>query len=203
MKQMNGRGKLVAVVLSIFAAMMIPQTVCAADVKILETNVYEDDIYIYVKGISEVSSDTVIQIGNTTCRSEQISASTFEQMNPYMRTVILVDNSKSIPEKNHADIQEILKGIISNSRKNEQIKIGTFSRETAYLCDYTSDHVILENVINNISYNDQDTYLSDVLYHTISELKTDDTFVCTGSSSCQMGRTTTLLAIPMMKCADI
>ncbi len=179
MKQMNGRGKLVAVVLSIFAAMMIPQTVCAADVKILETNVYEDDIYIYVKGISEVSSDTVIQIGNTTCRSEQISASTFEQMNPYMRTVILVDNSKSIPEKNHADIQEILKGIISNSRKNEQIKIGTFSRETAYLCDYTSDHVILENVINNISYNDQDTYLSDVLYHTISELKTDDTFVCT------------------------
>lgn len=179
MNQMNGRVKILAVVLGIFAVMTMHLTSYAADAKILQTNVYEDDIYIFVKGISELSADSVIQIGNTVCRTEQISASTFEQMNLFMRTLILIDNSKSIPEKNHADIQEILKGIISNSKENEQIKIGTFSRETAYLCDYTSDHTILENIINNISYNDQDTYLSDVLYNTISDLKAEETFACT------------------------
>lgn len=96
-----------------------------------------------------------------------------------MRTLILVDNSQSIPEKNHADIQEILRGIISNSKENEQIKIGTFAREAAYLCDYTSDHAVLENIIDHITYNDQDTYLSDVLYSAISGLKAESNFVCT------------------------
>lgn len=179
MKRVNGKRKILAVALIIFAVMLLPLSAYAADAKILETSVYDDEIYIYIKGISGLSSDSVIQIGNAVCPSEQIASSMFEQMNLFMRTLILVDNSKSIPEKNHADIQELLKGIISNSKENEQIKIGTFSREAAYLCDYTNDHAILENVVNNITYNDQDTYLSDVLYNIISELIAENTFVCT------------------------
>ena len=171
--------KALALFLTVIFIAVTSLTTYAADAKILETNVYNDEIYIFIKGISGVTSDSTVQIGNKVCQPEQISASPFEQMDVFMRTLILIDNSKSIPEKNHAEIQEILKGIVSNAKENEQIKIGTFSREAAYLCDYTSDHVILENIIDSITYKDQDTYLSDVLYNIISELNLENTYICT------------------------
>ena len=148
--------KALALFLTVIFIAVTSLTTYAADAKILETNVYNDEIYIFIKGISGVTSDSTVQIGNKVCQPEQISASPFEQMDVFMRTLILIDNSKSIPEKNHAEIQEILKGIVSNAKENEQIKIGTFSREAAYLCDYTSDHVILENIIDSITYKGQD-----------------------------------------------
>ncbi len=176
MKQKGKRRKMAAAVMSIFVIMLASLTVYAEDAKILETNVYGGEIYIYIKGVTELPSDTSVQIGNTVCPAEQIAASAFEQLNPFMRTLILVDNSKSIPEKKHADIQAIIKGIIAGAKENEQIKIATFSKEAMFLCDYTNDHSILENIVDNISYNDQDTYLSDVLYNAILGLKSEDTY---------------------------
>ncbi len=90
-----------------------------------------------------------------------------------------------MPEKNHADIQALVKELYRMPKENEQIKIGTFfERGYAYLCDYTNDHVILENIIDNITYKDQDTYLSDVLYNIISELNSENTFACTRDNYC-------------------
>ena len=169
---------MLAVMLGIFVTLMASSTAYAADAKILETNVYEGNIYIFVKGISELPPEPAIQIGNTVCRTEQISSASFAQMNPFMKTLILVDNSISIPEENRVDFQKILKGIISNSNENELIKICTFSKETECLCDYTSDHSALESAVDGMDYNDQDSYLSDVLYNAVSELKTEDTYEC-------------------------
>lgn len=175
----DGKRKVLVIFLAVFYITMSPLTAYAADVKVLQTKVYDEEIYIYIKGISELASDSTIQIGNTVCKPDQISVSSFEHMDDFMRTIILIDNSKSVPEKNHADIQALVKGIVSNAKENEQIKIGTFSKEATYLCDYTNDHVILENIIDNITYKDQDTYLSDVLYNIISELNSENTFACT------------------------
>ena len=103
--------KALALFLTVIFIAVTSLTTYAADAKILETNVYNDEIYIFIKGISGVTSDSTVQIGNKVCQPEQISASPFEQMDVFMRTLILIDNSKSIPEKNHAEIQEILKGL--------------------------------------------------------------------------------------------
>lgn len=172
-KNQSHKRKIVAVLAAIFFYIIMTVTAYAAEVQTLETVVYNGDIYIYVRGISAVQPDSMIQIGNTICPAEQISVASFNNLENFMRTLILVDNSKSVPEKNHADIQEILHQITSASMQNEQIRIGTFSKEITYLCEYTNNHETLNNVIDEITYNDQDTYLGDVLYTMISQLKAE------------------------------
>lgn len=178
-KKQNRRKKFLTVITAVFLLIMLPWTVYAANIKILQTVTYDGSIYIYIRGISEIQSGSVIQIGNIVCPSEQIAVASFDKMESYMRTLVLIDNSKSIAEKNHADIQEILNGIIANSKQNEQIRIGTFSEDVTYLCEYTNDHELLSEAVNDITYQNQDTYLGDVLYNVISELKEEDTYLCT------------------------
>lgn len=177
-KKWNGKKWIMAVMAMILFLAAMPLNIYAADAKALSAVVYEDSIYIYINGISEIYPDSKIQIGNTICSSEQISIAAFNNLNPFMKTIILVDNSKSIPSKKHGDIQEILQGIVSGAAENEQIKIGVISEEVSYLCDYTNDHNILQTAISGISYNDQSTYLSDVLYDVISEMRAEETYAC-------------------------
>lgn len=167
----------VLVILSL--CMMMTLTAHAAEVETIGTIVYDGDIYIYVKGISAIQSDSTIQIGNTVCPVEQISAASFNDLENCIRTLILVDNSKSVPEKNHADIQEILHQLSDVSMPNEQIRIGTFSQEITYLCEYTNDQETLDSAIDGIIYNDQDTYLGYALYTAVSQLKAEQTPLCT------------------------
>lgn len=177
-KRWNGRKRIMAAIAVILFLAEMSLGAYAADAKALSTVVYEDSIYIYISGISEIRQDSTIQIGNAICSPEQISAAAFDNLDPFMKTIILVDNSKSIPSKNHGDIQEILQGIVSGAAENEQIKIGTISEGVSYLCDYTNDHNVLGTAINGISYNDQSTYLSDVLYDVISDMKAEGTYAC-------------------------
>lgn len=149
-------------------------TAYAADASAVSTLVSGDNIYIYVSGISDIQSGSTVQIGNALCDSDSISAGAVANLSVPMRTVILLDNSKSIPSGNHTDIQEILNGLVENALENEQIRIGTFSDEVAYLCDFTSDKEALAATIEGITYNDQETYLSDVVYDVISELDASD-----------------------------
>ena len=148
----------------------------AEDSGIISIVEYEGDIYIYVRGISGVDSDSAVQIGNIVCESSQISAAAFDDLNPLMRTLVLVDNSQSIPNGNHDDINEIISGMVSNAKENEQISIATFSDEINYLCDYTSDHDELNEAAGQITYQNQDSYLSDVLYDVIAGLNGNDSY---------------------------
>ncbi|MCD8098799.1 MAG: FHA domain-containing protein [Lachnospiraceae bacterium] len=149
-------------------------TVYAADASAVSTLVSGGNIYVYVSGISDIQSGSTVQIGNVPCDTENISAGTVANLNVSMRTIILLDNSKSIPSGNHADIQEILNGLVANALENEQIRIGTFSDDVVYLCDFTSNKEELAAVVEGITYNDQETYLSDVLYDVISGLDSSD-----------------------------
>lgn len=148
--------------------------------KILSTVVYEDEIYIYVKGVSVSQEEPVVQIGNTVCSDEQISWDSFQGQETPMRMLILVDNSKSIPDKNHENIQNIVNGVIAGSREDMQFCLGTFSDQVTYLCDYTSDRDVLAEAAGSIVYQDQNTYFSDMLYTVIEQLKEEDTPACTG-----------------------
>ena len=178
-KNENHKRKIATALAVISLCMMMTLTAYATEIETLGTIVYNGDVYIYVKGISAIQSDSTIQIGNTICPAEQISVASFDSLENYMRTLVLIDNSKSVPEKNHADIREILHQLSATSMPNEQIRIGTFSKEITYLCEYTSDQEALNNVIDGIIYNNQDTYLGDVLYKVITQLKEEQTPLCT------------------------
>lgn len=152
-----------------------PLYVCASNAKILSTVVSDGNIYVYIRGISSFQPDCTVQIGNQVCQKEQLSSASMSGSDLFMRTLVLIDNSKSIPEGNHADIQEILEGMITAAPENEQFKIGTFSDQLTYLCDYTNEKETLLAVAKGLIYNDQETYLSDILYSEISALKEENT----------------------------
>lgn len=176
-KRVCSIGSIFLVVITFVMAISFP--VYAEETQVIGTVVHDGNIYVYAEGISEIKSDSSVQIGNTICPSEQIAVAKFSDIDIAMRTVVLIDNSKSIPERNHADIQEILYGMVADSMENEQFKIGTISDELTWMCDYTSDHEALNGIIEGLVYNDQDTYLSDILYEVLSEIKQEDTYACT------------------------
>lgn len=173
-RKCNRRCKVLSLMAGMSFFLVLSLTVHAADVKILSTIEYDGSIYIYIRGVSELGSDSAVQIGNVVCKKEQVTLASLDNQGVLLRTLILVDNSKSISDINHTDIQEILGGIVASAMENEQIKIGTFSDQVTYLCDYTNDKDILNNVISTVTYNDQDTYLSDILYDVIAELEAEN-----------------------------
>lgn len=180
-KGQTGKRRLLVIMAAclFFVTAVWPMQTYAADAKILSTIVYDGSIYIYIRGISQIQPDSVIQIGNEQCDAQQISTAPLASLTPSMRTLVLVDNSQSIPDNNHADIQEILEGITAGVAENEQIRIATFSDTVTYLCDYTSDQKTLNNAAGAISYFDQESYLSDVLHNAISEFKAENACVYT------------------------
>jgi len=151
----------------------------AADEKVVSAITGEDAVYFYIQGISEIQPGSSIQIGNAVCTEEEVSIAKLSEMTPPMRTIILLDNSKSIPVSAYETIKEILLNITEGALEREEIKIGVISDQINYLCDYTSDKEALQQIIVNVEYNDQDTYLSDVLYEQILALNQENTGIFT------------------------
>lgn len=157
----------------------IPMLVKAADEKVVSAITGGDAVYFYIQGISEIQPGSSIQIGNVICTEEEVSVAKLSEMTPPMRTIILLDNSKSIPVSAYETIKEILLNVTEGALEQEEIKIGVMSDQINYLCDYTSDKETLKQIITNVEYNDQDTYLSDVLYEQILALNQENTGIFT------------------------
>ncbi len=150
-----------------------------AEAKVVSAVVSDGFIYIYLRGIAELGENTMFQIGSQACPREDVAVGTIDSLEVPMRTILLVDNSKSIPEKNHEDIKALLKGVVWGAMEGEMIRIGTISDQLTYECTFTSDKEMLESIIEGIAYWDQDTYLSDILYDVITQLEKEDTGVLT------------------------
>lgn len=147
----------------------------AQEIKAVSAFVFEDEIYIYVRGISSIGEDSQIQIGNAVCDSGSISAA----YNVPIRTIILVDNSKSIPKASYETISGMINAVIEAAPENEQLRIGTVAEQITYLTEYTSDKEALKTAAGEIAYNDQDTYLSDILYEAVEAVRNENTYVYT------------------------
>lgn len=160
---------IVAVVLFLFGGEVMAQE----SVTVSSTVVADGIIYVYIRGIDNLQAGSTVQIGTTVCPTENLSAGKQADLDIPMRTLLLVDNSYSIPKKKRQEIQDIMTGLIDQALPNEQFKIGTFSDEATYLCDYTEDRDTAYSCIENIEYQNQNTYFSDVLYHILTELKSE------------------------------
>lgn len=154
-------------------------SVIAADAKVASVITGEDAVYFYIQGVSDVQSGSSVQIGNVVCENGNTSVTKLSEMSLPMRTIILLDNSKSIPMAEHEKIEEILLGVIEGTLEEEEVRIGVISDQINYLCDYTSDKEMLKQLISDVEYNDQDTYLSDVLYEQILSLNQEKSGIFT------------------------
>ncbi len=113
------------------------------------------------------------------------------------KTLILVDNSLSIGSKNNeAKIKSILTRLIWNHQYEERFAIKTFAKEPQVVMDYTDNYDALRLAVEGIRFEDQYTYLRNVLYQEIQDLVADGEpdysriiIVSDGSDDSKMGVT--------------
>lgn len=132
----------------------------------------DDIIKMYIAGEAD-AEDAKYQIGNV--EADSLSSYPVEEDTFPMRTLIMLDNSLSIPSANREQIKALMDGIIDSHGNKEVFRLATFAGETAYLSDtYSDDYTALKNVLNSITYNDQETYLTDVLYGVLEDLEKEN-----------------------------
>lgn len=155
--------------LSILAGCMVLSMIAYADgqAAILETYTGDSNISVYIKNIGGVSEDISVQIATT--EANRVSVQVVSEMAIPMRTLVMVDNSLSIPSDDRDKIAQLLQNLISDRLNQEEISIAVFSEEVNVLVDYTNDYSTLKKAIDGITYQDQETYLTDVLYDLLSE----------------------------------
>lgn len=165
------------VVLGTVLALLIQVNVLAAGGgKVVGTYTNEDDISLYVKGLDSDISEVDCQIG--TKSGQQVAVENVVDMENPPKTLIMIDNSLSISKSNREKIYSFLTGFVERKSEPEQIAIATFDQELNVIVNYTSDSTLLGNAIDFFTYQDQETYLTDVLYDVISgdQLGTEDCY---------------------------
>lgn len=151
--------------------LFLPVSVCMADVMangravVVEVCTNETDVSIYVKNAGSSLTDITAQIG--TSASSQITCQSIEDT--AFETLILIDNSLSIPKEMRSRTAEFLEAFLGAKAPNEKIAIGVFSRDITYLADFTSDDNVLKEAVSAISYQNQDTYITDMLYELLRD----------------------------------
>lgn len=149
-----------------------------AEIEILKTEVRfkqavtdENKIKVYIRNV-DTSQNMTYQIGSIPVSAIEVYKLD-EDRNP-MRTLIMLDNSISIPSGSRGRITELMEAIVDAHTEKEVFRLATFSDKISYLSDaYSGDYTALKNVISSIPYNDQETYLTDVLYDLIDDLNKD------------------------------
>ena len=144
-------------------------TVLAADANgILSFGTEGKDIVMYVQNPGE-GCEIQCQVG--TSEAEKIESHPIEQETVPIETIILLDNSLSVVEKYRPTISAVMSELAANRMNGEQFTIAVFSDEINYLVEKCSDYAQVKQAVDNITYNNQETYLTDVLYHLLSEIK--------------------------------
>ncbi len=142
---------------------------------ISEVSLTSDQMIWYVRGISGKPVDVRLY---TDMEKAEVSEYGMlgEEGGPAPKTLILLDNSNSVahafsdgPER----IRSILTRLIWNHQSGERFAIKTFSKTTETVVDYTDNYDQLRLALEQISYQDQYTYLRNVLYEQIYELMED------------------------------
>lgn len=135
-------------------------------ISVMEVQDKGDNPVIFVKGYNgDVESATSL-IGNTECSKVSFQKISDGKIN--LDTLILFDNSLSIPDDSREAAKEWVADFIADRKPYERFSIATYGEELEGLIDFTDEYSELKKVIDNIEYKDRDTYLTDVLYDLVN-----------------------------------
>lgn len=160
--------KIIKSLIGVLVGVLIMGIVVFADssAAILETYTGDSDVSVYIKGDGVSKEEISVQIATT--EASKVSVQSVSELDVPMKTLVMIDNSLSISSGDREKIAEFLQNLISDRMNNEEICIATFSEEINALTDYTSDYTVLKKAVDGIVYQNQETYLTDVLYDLIS-----------------------------------
>lgn len=111
---------------------------------------------------------TDCQVGTVSC--SDVQAAPISESETPVRTLIILDNSLSIPKDQRPLITQLLTNLIGNRMEGEQFTIVTIEDDIHYLCTNESDYLALSSAVNGIQYQNQDTQLTDNVYQAIQTL---------------------------------
>ncbi|MBT9778507.1 FHA domain-containing protein [Clostridium sp. MCC353] len=134
---------------------------------VLSTDTKDGQIVMYVQNPGTVESMD-FQIGTGLCG--QVESSPVSDQEIPLKTMILLDNSLSVTEKYRPLISQMIQDIVADRMDREQFTIATFSESIQYLIQDSNDYAQIKQIVDGISYQDQETYLTDVLYDLLKEL---------------------------------
>ncbi len=162
------REKAGSIVLGVWLAFVLCIKVLAAnDVVVAGVCTNEKDISLYVKGLGEGIMSVSCQIG--TKAGQQVEFEDAAGMENAPKTLIMVDNSLSITDSNRRKIADFLTAFVGKKEEREQIAIAVFDEKIRWLTEFTQAGQELEAAAGSITYQDQETYLTDVLYEVIKK----------------------------------
>ena len=133
-------------------------------VRIMKVKENENPV-IFVKGIAEEIEVASAIVGNL--NAEGVNYEGTSEQSVTLKTLILLDNSLSIPEKKRERVKEVVEELLAGRSDNEQFALATFGENMEILIDFTDDYISLKETLNKIEFVDRETYLTDVLYEIV------------------------------------
>ncbi len=106
--------------------------------------------------------------------TESVKVSKYADGDIIIHTVVLFDNSLSISKDNKEKAISVLQSYFENKNANEYITLATFGEDIQIMADRINDSTILTTALHDIQHNNQDTYLTDVLYEYLDTLSVDE-----------------------------
>lgn len=168
MKKIWGKG----IAAGILAAAFCVQLVFAAYTGgIYSFAVKDKDIILYVQNPGD-GYEIQCQIG--TSEAEKIESHPIAEEEVPIETIILLDNSLSVTEKYRPLIRTVMSELAANRMEGEQFTIAVFSDQIQYLVQKSKDYAQVKQAIEGIAYQDQETYLTDVLYTMLAEINKEN-----------------------------
>lgn len=125
-----------------------------------------DGIIVFIKNGSLINEIPVVQIGTDLCENVEI------QTDFPRRTLILLDNSKSISSRWKKETIELISSVIKGHTEKEKFKIATYANGLTVWADYSDDYDNLISIAQNIPFKKQKSFLTDIFYDLlVSESK--------------------------------
>lgn len=139
----------------------------SAAASVVSSRTTDESVYVYIKGVSDITSGTTVQVGNTLC--EDIQVADVASMGMPIRTTILLDNSMSLSKRWGSQAKELAKELIGSHRSDEEFKIATFADGLNVVADFSTEYELLEAAVEEIEFLDQESYLTDILYDFLKQ----------------------------------
>lgn len=132
---------------------------------VVSSEVDGEQLVLYVQNPGEIES-IECQIGTTP--AEAVSYGPISGLEVPASTLLLLDNSLSVSSRYRPMINEIMTNLAANRMAGEQFTVATFSDTITCLLEDSSDYAQVKQTLDGISYHDQETYLTDVLYEVLA-----------------------------------
>lgn len=164
MQKIRTLKNIVNVIICFTLFIMIPLKVQANDdLRLMQCISTEDTLQLFVGGEMEIKEVTG-QLARTAVEVTSMEKSTD------IHTIILIDNSLSVVEINQKKIAAILEAYMSQKAPEEIISLATYGEDITYLVEREADSTKILEAAAGIVYQNQDSYLTDILYDEITKL---------------------------------